>query len=110
MGARGCPRRPAFSGLLRNVIDSAGGEASDCRAMPLAEAVEPRFNVALFEDDMANCGWSQKDLAAAAQVSAMTVSRFFRADDPIQTNKTAAKLAKALGRPVRRYRITRGPE
>jgi len=70
-----------------------------------AEATEPRFNVALMAADMAERGWQQKDLAAAAKVSAMTVSRFFRTADPIQTNKTAGKLAGALGRHVRRYRI-----
>jgi transcriptional regulator with XRE-family HTH domain len=51
--------------------------------------------------DMAVRGWEQKDLAAAAGVSLMTVSRFFRGET--RTVKTLAKFARALGYSVRRY-------
>lgn len=46
--------------------------------------------------DMAKRGWESKDLAAAAGVSHMTVSRFLRAE--VQTVKTARRLSLALGR------------
>lgn len=64
-----------------------------------------RFRVAYdtrrMEVDMAARGWEAKDLAAAADVSEMTVSRFLRGD--VQTVKTARKLALALGRTPRSY-------
>lgn len=53
--------------------------------------------------DMAARGWEQKDLAASALVSQMTVSRFLREER--QTVKTAARLARALGHSVRRYLV-----
>jgi DNA-binding LacI/PurR family transcriptional regulator len=52
---------------------------------------------------MAEHGWMPKDLARAAKVSEMTVSRFLRKDR--QTAKTAKKLADALGYSPRRYVI-----
>jgi transcriptional regulator with XRE-family HTH domain len=50
---------------------------------------------------MAAKGWEAKDLAAASDVSEMTVSRFLRGET--QTVKTARKLALALGRTPRAY-------
>ena len=51
--------------------------------------------------DMVAKGWQQTDLARRADVSAMTVTRFFRTEH--QTNRTAKKLADALGYSLRRY-------
>lgn len=60
-----------------------------------------RFNVDLLREDMAVKGWLNADLASAAGVSDMTVTRFLRGDH--RTNRTAAKLSTALGYSVRRY-------
>jgi hypothetical protein len=61
----------------------------------------PRFESARITEDMALRGWNRSDLARAAGVSDMTVTRFFRGD--AQTAKSAAKFAQALGYTVRRY-------
>lgn len=53
--------------------------------------------------DMADKGWQPMDLAREAGVSHMTVARFFKGQH--QTNRTAKKLADALGREVSHYRI-----
>lgn len=53
------------------------------------------------ERDAASRGWDGKELARQADVSAMTVSRFFRGH-PIAP-RTAKKLASALGRSLKRY-------
>ncbi len=50
---------------------------------------------------MALRGWNNRDLARAADLSDMTITRFLRGD--AQTAKTAALIAKALGYSVRRY-------
>lgn len=63
------------------------------------------FDVAKLAADIAERGWMPTDLAKAAEVSNATVSRFMRGQ--VQTAKTAGKLARALGRPVRRY-VVRG--
>lgn len=55
--------------------------------------------------DMTNLGWNQTDLARAAGVSHMTVSRFMSGES--QTPKTAKKLAIALGFSIRRYIVQR---
>ena len=55
-------------------------------------------------EDMAAKGWLQTDLARQAETSHMTVGRFLRGDH--QTNRTAKKLAKALGYSVRRYLLS----
>lgn len=68
----------------------------------------PRFNVGLIQDDMAAKGWLQSDLASTAGVSDMTVTRFLRGDH--RTNRTAKKLATALGYSVRRYLLPRSQE
>jgi plasmid maintenance system antidote protein VapI len=60
-----------------------------------------RFDVDKMRADMAERGWLPTDLARAAAVSDMTVSRFLKGE---RTNpRTAEKLAKALGRGVKRY-------
>ncbi len=53
--------------------------------------------------DMAERGWLPTDLARAAAVSDMTVSRFFSGER--RTARTAAKLASALGKSTRRYLV-----
>jgi transcriptional regulator with XRE-family HTH domain len=50
---------------------------------------------------MAIRGWNNGDLARAASISAMTVTRFLRGD--AQTAKTAERIARALGHTTRRY-------
>lgn len=60
-----------------------------------------RFNARLLAEDMAAAGLGKLDLAKRAGVSDMTVIRFLRAER--QTARTAKKLAKALGKSVRRY-------
>lgn len=64
------------------------------------------YDVRLVEEDMADKGWLPVDLARHADVSHMTVGRFLRGER--QTPRTAKKLAEALGRSVRRYRVQRG--
>ncbi|MGV3518181.1 helix-turn-helix domain-containing protein [Luteitalea sp.] len=61
------------------------------------------FDVDLMRRDMAAKGWLQTDLASAADVSAMTVSRFMRRAR--QSPRTGAKLAKALGYSPKRYLV-----
>lgn len=61
------------------------------------------FDTRRLLEDMALRGWEQKELAAASGLSAMTISRFMRAER--QTVKTAARIALALGYTVRRYLI-----
>jgi transcriptional regulator with XRE-family HTH domain len=67
-----------------------------------------QFDVGLMQEDMAAKGWLQSDLASAASVSDMTVTRFFRGDH--RTNRTAKKLARALGYSVRRYLVRQSQE
>ena len=67
-----------------------------------------RFDIRKLQDDLAEKGWLPTDLAKRAGVSDMTVSRFLKGE--FQTNRTAAKLAKALGRTTRRYLIRSGSE
>jgi transcriptional regulator with XRE-family HTH domain len=54
------------------------------------------YDTAKLLQDMAKRGWEIKELAAAAEVSHMTVSRFLRSE--VQTVKTARRLSRALGR------------
>lgn len=61
------------------------------------------FDVEAMVADMTVKGWLQTDLAQAAGVSDMTVTRFLRGER--QTPRTAKKLAKALGRSLRHYLI-----
>lgn len=60
-----------------------------------------RYDVEKLSLDLADRGWLPTDLAKAAGVSDMTVSRFLSGER--QTVRTAAKLATALGKTVRRY-------
>jgi transcriptional regulator with XRE-family HTH domain len=70
----------------------------------MANMPRVEFNTQLLVEDMALKGWTKLDLAKAAGVADMTVIRFLRGDS--QTAPTALKLAKALGRSVKRYVIT----
>lgn len=60
-----------------------------------------RYNLPLIRQDMAAKGWMNTDLAKAAGVSDMTITRFFSGER--QTPRTVKKIGKALGRGVRRY-------
>lgn len=60
-----------------------------------------RYDVRRMVGDMALRGWNNTDLARAASVSAMTVTRFLRGE--AQSAKTAERLASALGYSIRRY-------
>jgi plasmid maintenance system antidote protein VapI len=71
--------------------------------MRTTEAASPEYRVDLLREDMAGRGWLQTDLARAAGVADMTVTRFLRGD--FQTARTAAKLAKALGYSPKRYLV-----
>ena len=64
----------------------------------------PTYNVALIKQDMTLRGWLPIDLARAAGVSHMTVSRFLSGER--QTPRTVKKFADALGRSIRRYLIS----
>lgn len=59
------------------------------------------FDVAKLKQDVASKGWLPEDLAKAAGVSPMTVSRVFRGQR--HNPRTWQRLAKALGFSVRRY-------
>ena len=67
--------------------------------------VTPEFDVAAMQADMFAKGWLPMDLANAADISHMTVARFFEGQH--RTPRTAKKIAQALGRPVRRYLLTK---
>jgi transcriptional regulator with XRE-family HTH domain len=60
-----------------------------------------RYSAERLVADMALRGWNNTDLARAASVSSMTVTRFLRGE--AQTAKTAERLARALGYTARRY-------
>jgi plasmid maintenance system antidote protein VapI len=62
-----------------------------------------KFNHQLMAEDMAARGWTPAEFARRAGVADMTVYRFL--DGASQTNPTAKKLARALGRSVRRYLV-----
>lgn len=64
----------------------------------------PSYDVALLKEDMDAKGWLPIDLARAAGVSHMTVSRFFTGER--RTARTGKKLASALGRSHSRYLIS----
>lgn len=69
---------------------------------------EVQFDVAKMRGDMAEKAWLPTDLARAAGVSDMTVSRFLNGER--RNPRTAQKLAKALGRRIRRYLIRSSSE
>jgi transcriptional regulator with XRE-family HTH domain len=62
-----------------------------------------RFDVVRLQDDMHAKGWMPIDLARAAGVSHMSVSRFLRCER--QTPRMAKKLADAIGYSIRRYLV-----
>jgi transcriptional regulator with XRE-family HTH domain len=66
----------------------------------MKQKVSP-YHVGLFHHDMIVKGWGQTELAYAAGLSVATVSRFFLGK--VQTPKAAAKMAKALKQPLKRY-------
>lgn len=63
------------------------------------------YNVDLIQDDMALKGWKPTHLAKASGLSDMTIGRFLSGE--VQTATSATKIAKALGRSVKRYYIPR---
>lgn len=65
--------------------------------------VTPRFTYkgSLVAADAARKGWNQAMLAHESGLSAMTISRFL--SDQMQTPKSAARIARALGYDVQRY-------
>jgi plasmid maintenance system antidote protein VapI len=65
------------------------------------KAPRAKFDVERVVADMALRGWNNTDLARAASISSMTVTRFMRGE--AQTAKTAERIARALGFSVRRY-------
>ena len=75
----------------------------------MASLVSRRFkyDVEKMRADMDLKGWLNTDLAKAAAVNAMTVSRFFRGEH--QSARTARKFAEALGYTPRRYLLTARP-
>lgn len=64
----------------------------------------PNYDTSKMVSDMAAKGWLPTDLAKAAHVSDMTVSRFLKGDT--QTERTADKLARALGYSPKRYLLS----
>jgi transcriptional regulator with XRE-family HTH domain len=66
-----------------------------------------RFDVDKMRADMDLKGWLNTDLARAARVNDMTVTRFFRGEH--QSARTAQKLAAALGYTPRRYLLASRP-
>lgn len=60
-----------------------------------------RYSVERIEADMSDRKWNDSDLARAAGVSVMTISRFMRGET--QTKKVAGKIADAFGYSIRRY-------
>ena len=61
----------------------------------------PRFNVERIAEDMALRGWNMGNLAHAADVHLNTIRRFLSGE--YQTPKTAERIARALGYPLKRY-------
>lgn len=64
-------------------------------------AMAARFNVAILKHDIAARGWVASDLAKAAKVSDMTVSRALRGK--VTNPKTWDRFARVMGVPVSRY-------
>lgn len=60
-----------------------------------------RYDLGKLREDMALRGWLARDLARAAGVSDTSVHRFLTGKT--QTARLAARLAQAIGHPVRRY-------
>lgn len=62
---------------------------------------KPKFDAEAIQRDMALKGWMATDLARAAGLSKMTISKFLKGE--LQTAKSAGKIARALGYSIRRY-------
>lgn len=69
----------------------------------MVEMTRPRakFNADLVAEDLALRGWTASELAKRSGMSIPTVTLFLRGE--VQTTKTAHRIAKALGKSVRRY-------
>ncbi len=76
--------------------------------MHITPPVAVSYDCQRMVEDMAVSGLNKADLAFRAGVSDMTVIRFLRGER--QTNRTAKKLAHALGHSVRRYLVRRSQE
>lgn len=76
--------------------------------MLLPEMATRRFDTDKLADDIDSRGWLPTDLARAAGLSNMTVTRVLRGER--ENPRTWAQLAKAMGYSVRRYLITRRRE
>ena len=61
----------------------------------------PVYDASLMVRDMAARGWHQGDLAKRTGLSSSTITRFLQGR--IQMPRAAAKMAKALDRPLKRY-------
>lgn len=66
-----------------------------------ATTPRPVYNPVRVAEDLAAKGWTINDLARAANVHAATIHRFLKGT--VQTTKTAARIAAALGYSPRRY-------
>lgn len=67
----------------------------------MANKPKPRWNTERITADMALRGWNTVALARAAGLTYKTADRFLKAE--VQTPKTAAKIAGALGYTIKRY-------
>lgn len=72
--------------------------------MATASRPRARYDVNKMVADMATKGWLPTDLARAADVSDMTVGRFLKQE--FQNERTAAKIARALGYSPKRYLLS----
>lgn len=62
---------------------------------------KPRYDVVRITADMSRRSWNPSDLARESGKSKKTINRFLIGD--VQSPKTAAAIARALGRKVTRY-------
>lgn len=69
--------------------------------MPRLDRPRVTYRTDRIIEDMALRGWNNSMLARAAQLSASTVGLFL--SGAFQTPKTADRMARALGYPVKRY-------
>lgn len=62
-----------------------------------------KWDAHLIQRDAALKGWMMQQLAAEAGIGVGTLHRFYQGR--VQTPKTMAKLAAALGHPIKRYAL-----
>jgi len=62
---------------------------------------KPVFDTTRIAKDMALRGWNNRDLARESQTSPQTIGSFMTGER--QTPKTAAAIARAMNKPLRRY-------